>query len=168
MTIEVGPLRRTSEFGDVPTPDLIRPGGQPLRFLVGRVPQLIAPLAQFAVLFEQPVHGARRADVDALVQQGGVDLVRRLVHEAWRMQKRQGGLAFRVGESPRRLGRWGDGTGLGPWHACPVEAGPRKIQGAAGRRAADRGRQLSGCRHELPSSRTAVGSAIPSRAETFF
>jgi len=42
------------------------------------------------------------------------------------------------------------------------------IEGAAGRRAADRGRQLSGCRHELPSSRPASGSAIPSRAETFF
>ena len=168
VEIEVGPLGRTEEFGDVPAPDLIGAGGQQFRLLVGRVAQLIAPLAHFPVLVQKTVHRARRAEVEALVQQRGVDLVRRLIHEPFRVQMHQGGLALRVGESPRRLGPWGDGVGFRAWRSRPIEGGPRKIQSTAGRRAADRGRQLSGCRHELPSSRPAAGSAIPSRAETFF
>ena len=148
--------------------NLVGLGGQQFRLLVGRVAQLIAPFAHFAVLLQQSIQGARRADVDALVEQSGMDLVWRLIHEPLRMQMLQRGLALSVGESPRRLGPWGQGAGLRTWRSRPVEGDPRKIQSAAGRRAANRGRQLNGRRHELLSSRPAAGSPIPSRAETFF
>jgi hypothetical protein len=35
VEIEVGPFDWPEQFGDVPTPDLIRAGGQQRRFLVG-------------------------------------------------------------------------------------------------------------------------------------
>jgi hypothetical protein len=95
-----------------------------------------------------------------------VDLVRRLIHEALRVQEIQGGLTLGVRERPRRFRAWG--AGFRAWHARPVEGGARKDESAAGRRAADLGRELGGCRHEFSSADPASGSAIPSRVETFF
>ena len=44
---------------------------------------------------------------DPLIRQSGVDLLRRPINEALRVQVRQGGLSFQVRERPRRLGPWG-------------------------------------------------------------
>ena len=51
--------------------------------------ELIAAFADFVVLVEDAIHGADRAVVDALIKQAGIDLGRRLVSEAWRMQQVQ-------------------------------------------------------------------------------
>ncbi len=72
VEIEVGPLDRTPQLGDVPTPKLVGRGGQQLGFLVSRMNELIAALAGLPLLFEDAVHGANRAEVLAFVQQGGL------------------------------------------------------------------------------------------------
>src|ERR1035437_8993649 len=57
----------------VPAPQLVGGGGQQLGFLGSRMNKLVAALARFALVFEDAVHGAGRAEVLAFVQQGGLD-----------------------------------------------------------------------------------------------
>jgi hypothetical protein len=49
VQVQVGPLRRAKQLRDVPAPHLVRRRGEKLRLLVGRVPQLIAPLSDLGV-----------------------------------------------------------------------------------------------------------------------
>src|ERR1039457_4447179 len=56
VQIEVGPLDRTPQLGDVPAPKLVGRRGQQLGFLVRRMNQLIASLAGFSLLLENTVH----------------------------------------------------------------------------------------------------------------
>ena len=44
--MEVGPLGRPQQLGDIPGPDLIGRGGQQFRLVVLRVPQLVSSLVQ--------------------------------------------------------------------------------------------------------------------------
>ena len=74
VEVEVGPLRRTQELGDVPGPDLPGRGGHQLWLLVFRVFQLVASLADFLPVVEDAVHGADRAEVASLVEQGRIHL----------------------------------------------------------------------------------------------
>ena len=48
VEIEVGPLGRTPQFGNIPAPELVGTGGQQFRLLVGRMDELIAALAILA------------------------------------------------------------------------------------------------------------------------
>ena len=73
VQIEVGPLRRPAQFGDVPAPELVGAGGQQFRLLIRRMHELIAALAVLALLFQHPVHGADRAMIPAFVEQCGID-----------------------------------------------------------------------------------------------
>ncbi len=66
--VEVAPLRRAHEFGDVPGPDFVGLLRQKLGFLVSRMAQLLAAFADLAIVVQDPVHGADRAVVDAFVQ----------------------------------------------------------------------------------------------------
>ena len=52
VEIEVGPLGRPQQLGDVPAPKLVGCGGQQLGSLVRRVHELIAALAGFSLFFE--------------------------------------------------------------------------------------------------------------------
>ena len=81
VEVEVRPLRRPQQLGDIPGPDLIGRGGHQLRLVVGRVPQLVSSLANFLPLVQDAVHRADRAEVLPLVQQRRVDLGRGLVGE---------------------------------------------------------------------------------------
>jgi hypothetical protein len=58
------------------------------------MPELIAPLAHLRVLGQEPVHRALRAEIRALVEQGGVDLGGRQVHEARLVQLGEHGALF--------------------------------------------------------------------------
>ena len=87
VEVEVGPLGRPEQFGDVPRPDLVGAGGQELGFRVTGMAQLVAPLAHLAVGFEDAVHGAHRAEVDALVEERGVDLARGFVDETGAVER---------------------------------------------------------------------------------
>src|ERR1019366_4452131 len=69
IEIEVGPLGLALQLGDVPTPELIRRRGQKLWLLICRMGEVIATFTSFTLLFQNPVHCAERAVIDALVQQ---------------------------------------------------------------------------------------------------
>src|ERR1700730_2882189 len=58
IQIEIRPLGGPQQLGDVPTPELIGSGGQQLRFLIGRMDELVAAFALLALLLEQTVHSA--------------------------------------------------------------------------------------------------------------
>src|SRR5271166_3128023 len=103
VEIEVAPLRWSHKFRDVPGPDLIGPFGDEFRLPVGGMAELLAAFADFAVLAKDAVHGADRAVVDAFIEQAGVDLGRRLVCEARRMQQIQHNLLLRIAQCPARL-----------------------------------------------------------------
>src|SRR6202162_6647261 len=87
VEIVVAPLRWPLQFGDVPGPDCIGPFRQKFWLPVSRMTQLLAEFADFAVLLEQAVHGADRTMIDALIEQGGVDLGWCLIGEKRRMQE---------------------------------------------------------------------------------
>src|SRR3954464_10879964 len=72
VQIKVGPLYRTPQLGDVPAPQLVGRGGQQLGLPVRRRNKLMATLARFSFLFQNPVHGADGAEILALIQQGGL------------------------------------------------------------------------------------------------
>ena len=115
VQIEVGPLDRTPQLGDVPAPKLVGRGGQQLRLLVSRMNELIAALARFSLLFQDAVHGAGRAEVLAFVQQGGLHGCRRAVLESLFMEDgqhaaRSAGLSERAG-ADRSGGKAGSGAG---------------------------------------------------------
>jgi hypothetical protein len=55
------------------------------------MPELIPPLAHLGTPRQEPVHRALRAEIRALVEQGGVDLGGGQVHEAGLVQPREHG-----------------------------------------------------------------------------
>ena len=81
------------------------------------MPQLSATFTDFVVLREEAVHRADRAEEDALIEQRGVDLRRRLIGEFRRVQNVQ-----------NRLPLWG---GQRPGWPRP-RAGDRRRRGQAG------------------------------------
>src|SRR4051812_4579574 len=82
VEIKVGPLGRTAQFRNIPSPDLVGSCGQQFWFPINGMTELVTTLADLAVFFEQPVHGTRRANREALVQQSGMNLRRRLIDES--------------------------------------------------------------------------------------
>ena len=82
VEVEVREGYRASELGDVPRPDLVRCDCDELRLGVHRPHQLVAALTGSGARAQEPVHGAHRADVAILVEQDGMDLPRRQVHES--------------------------------------------------------------------------------------
>ena len=98
IKIEVAPLRRSHQFGDVPRPDFVWTFRQKFRFLINRVAQLPAAFADLALAIEDPVHRSDRAVINTLVEQGRINLGWRLIGEARRMQHIQHGLLLRLGQ----------------------------------------------------------------------
>jgi hypothetical protein len=74
IQVEVGPLRRPEQLRDVPAPKLVGALRQQLRGGVAPMPELIAPLPHLGVLGQEPIHCPLRAEIRALVEQGGVNL----------------------------------------------------------------------------------------------
>lgn len=75
VQVEARPFGQPLELGDVPGPDLVGCGGEQLGLGVGRVGELVAPLAAAPCVCigrQQSVHGSHRAEVGALVEQRGV------------------------------------------------------------------------------------------------
>jgi len=73
IEIEVAPFRGPHQLGYVPGPNLIWAFGEKFRLLIDGAPQLSTPFADFVMLGENAIHGADRAQIDALVEQAGVD-----------------------------------------------------------------------------------------------
>jgi hypothetical protein len=168
VEVEVAPLGWPHQLGDVPGPDLIGAFSQQFGLLVGGMPELGAALADFAVLGEDAVHGADRAVVDALVEQAGVDLGRRLVGEARRVQQVEDGLLLRCAEGPGGFGSWaGDGRWRGSLGAVSLQAGAREARCAADRRHHAASRQASS--HRCGQGTSSLGAnGTPSSSATFF
>src|SRR5438552_3776124 len=102
VEIEVGPLRRPEQLGDIPAPDLIRSGGQELGSRIRRVAQLIAPLPHLVILLQDPVHRPLRAEVALGIEKLRVDLPRSQIDELGLVQHLEHGRAFRSRELARR------------------------------------------------------------------
>src|SRR5450756_695380 len=73
IEMEVAPFRRPHQLRYVPGPNLIWAFGEKLGLLVDGASQLSAPFADFVMLGENAIHGADRTQIDALVEQAGVD-----------------------------------------------------------------------------------------------
>ena len=87
VEVVVGPLLGAVQLGDVPH-HTVRRGGDELGLLVRGVGGLAAAFTHLVVLVEDPVHGGDRAQVDALVEQLGVDGGRGLVDELVGVEER--------------------------------------------------------------------------------
>ena len=94
VEIEVGPLGRAAQLGDVPTPKLIGRGGQQFRLLILRMDELIAALASCAILFQDAIHGPSRAKILAFIEQRGLDRGGRAILEAFGIEHGANRLAF--------------------------------------------------------------------------
>src|SRR5206468_10487062 len=66
------------------------------------MPELRAPLPHLGVRGQDAIHRPLGTQILAFVEQGGVDLARRQVHEARRMQLLEHRRSFRPAEGPRR------------------------------------------------------------------
>src|ERR1035441_2609288 len=91
--------------------------------------KLVAALLQLPIFSQDAMHSADRAEIDALVQQRGIDLRRSLVAEALRVQMIEHDLAFSRTESPLRCGT---DPGWSGWLHMAIQRGPRHAEGATG------------------------------------
>ena len=107
VEVEVRPLGRPQQLGDVPGPGLVRRRGHQFGLGVLGMLTLIAPLADRLIGGQDPIHRPLRAQVVAFVEQRRHDLRRRTVHEAWAGEHIEDLLA--LGFTLRPGGSW---TGL--------------------------------------------------------
>src|SRR4051812_19372454 len=165
VEIEVGPLRRPQQFRNVPAPELVRTGGQQLGPGVSRMDQLVPTFTHFALAFQNPVHGANRAMITALIEKGGVNRSRRAVLKSLFMQAGQDGFPFRGNKCPRHMPRGGGRRTKTSCTLLPVEGCPRKAKDLAGCFYSGNWRKiLNGGSHGVSVS----ASGIPSSMATFF
>lgn len=169
--MEVVPLGRSDQLGDVPAPQLVGPSGQQLRLGVGRMHQLVAPLTTLPLSGQNAVHRALRGQIPALVQKGGPHLRGRAVDKAFGVQLLEHRIALRSRKRPRRLGSRLPEPRL---RRTPpsVDRGGCRAHGPARRiRAHERGQLLDGLldqRSPLPLCFAPPAWSSPSKsAETF-
>jgi hypothetical protein len=170
--VEARPLGRTLELGDVPRPDLIGRNSEQLGLGVGRVGELVAPLATAAVGRQQPVHRAHRAEVATLVEQRRMHGRRRRVGKAVAVE----GVEQRLVLDGVECERWARARGTGhrrPHQRCAVRsyaltrwcAAPQ-AQGATGRAGAERRGEFVHGGHQILSPFSS--SVKPIKEASFF
>ena len=101
VEIEVGPLRRPQELGDLPAPELVGRLGQEFRLVVDGMDALVAPFSRLSVRSQDPIHAALGAQIGTFVEQGGVDLSRRSIAKALGVEHGQDGLDAAAGVAAR-------------------------------------------------------------------
>lgn len=101
---------RAEPLPDVARPDPVRSRRHELRSLVGRMPELRAPLATRALGSEDPAHRALGVHGLSVIEQRGHDLARRSIDEARIVEDLSYTFSFGSGES----------TGRG-WAGCMTE-----------------------------------------------
>src|ERR1035437_6066986 len=104
--------------------------------------KLIAALLQPSVLSQDAMHGADRAEINAFIDQGGIDLHWGLVRKALRVQMIEHSMAFGGPQATRRRGAQKP-AGI-RWHDAPIERGTRHTEGPTGHRFADAITQFQG------------------------
>jgi hypothetical protein len=90
VQIIVGPFHRTTQFGDVPTPQRIGARGESFRLGLDGTMQLIAALPALAFCFQQPVHRPEGAVVSTFLEPGSLHLRGRAILKALFLQTGQG------------------------------------------------------------------------------
>ena len=101
IQVKAGPLARHFQLGDVPAPNLVWVGGQQFGFGIGRMQALGASFDSLTGIGEQAIHGAHRTEVDALIEQCGINGGRRAVGETLAIEGVKQGFAFRLAERQR-------------------------------------------------------------------
>ena len=145
VEVEVGPFHRPHQFGDVPRPHLVGSLGQQFGLLIDRVTPLSAAFDDLALGCKDAIHRANRTKIDALIEQGGIDLGRGLVAEAGCLQMGKHLISFNFRQSTHgRLAGFLHARRGGQRRAMPMRRGPRHLQCRAGgsRQAAAAGRQI--------------------------
>src|SRR3984893_2473246 len=130
--------------------------------------QLIAALANLAVLVEQAIHGANRAVILAFIEQRRINSGWRTILETFFVQTSQNRIPFRRVECAcrrRPRGRCGESSGL---TALPVVRRPRYPQNLASRAGAHVDREFGDRGHQDFSSGSTSGSGFPNSAAAFF
>ena len=102
VEVVVGPLDGATKLRDIPRPNLVRRFGQQLRLGVVRMAPLVPALSDLAVLLQNPIHRANRAEVGSLVQKRSPHLSGRLVDEPLTVQGPEDFLALSFVESSVR------------------------------------------------------------------
>ena len=141
--------------------------GDELGFHIDGVAPLAPTLLDLAILMQDPVHGADRAMVEALVEQGCVDFGRSLVHEPRLAQQVDDALAFVSRQSPRGFGPWADSHGR-PCrrHLAAMEGGARQPDRRAG--GGDHPTARRQGRHGVHQGSSPLTIGRPSSKATFF
>ncbi len=80
--------------------------------MVLRMGELIPAFARGAVLFQDPIHGPRRAKILAFIEQRGVDRGRRAILEALGIQDGANGLDLHGAQCPGAVGDLLRGRGI--------------------------------------------------------
>ena len=101
IQVEIRPFGRSHQLGDIPRPDLVGGFGQQLGLLVEGMAELVAPFTDLTVFGQDAIQGADRAKIDALVQQGGIDLRGGQIDEPGCSQKIEHTAAFFRSKRPR-------------------------------------------------------------------
>src|ERR1035437_3268333 len=165
VEIEVRPLGRPQELGNIPTPNLVGRRDKQLGLFVRRMTELVPTLPHLAVFSQDSVHRADRTKKNAFIQERGEDLRWRFVPKAFRMQVLQHYLSFgrRQSTSGRGpLGRRGNRLQIA------IPGRPRHAQRMTRGRLTDVRSQLLDRAHSFPSSNLVFGIGLPSRAASFF
>ena len=116
-----------------------------------RMPEKVAAFANFLGISEDAIHGSRRAVINPLVEQCGVDLGGGLVHEAWRIEHSEEVMPLILAEGTRRGPTGCRCTADTRRLLTAVEAGPGYAQGpASGRDPHGGGKFRDGDRKSLP------------------
>ena len=165
VEIKIGPLRRAEQFRDIPAPELVGSGGQQFRFGVSRMRELVAALTRLARAFQNPVHGANRAMIKALVEQRGVNRRRRAVLKSLLMKAGQDHFPFRANQRTRHVPHGGSRRRKKIQTPLPIKRSARKVESLAGGSDSDHRRKIpDGRSHD--TSVSAIG--MPSSIATFF
>src|SRR5450755_2694368 len=168
VEIEVGPLGRPQQFGDVPTPELVWCGGQQFRLLVRRMRELIAALAGLAFLFEQAIHGADGAEILSFIEQRRINSGWRAILEAFAMQMCQDRCAFRWSKSAWRARPRPPDCGVDQRIFLAIVRSTRCKQRTASSARAHGGGQFGDRGHQEFSSGSGSRIGRPNSAATFF
>ena len=86
VEIKAGLFDRPHQLGDVPRPHLVGPLGQQFGLLIDRMATLAAAFRNLTMGGKDAIHRADGAQIDAFIEQGGIDFGRGLIREAGRAQ----------------------------------------------------------------------------------
>src|ERR1019366_2040179 len=167
IEIEVAPFRGPHQLRYVPGPNLIWAFSEKFRLLIDGAPQLSTPFADFVMLGENAIHGADRAQIDALVEQAGVDFGWSQINKPRLPQQVEYDLALLRDKRPHWRWPWAHGRKrLSPESLAAMKAGARQTKRRAG--GGDQAAAWRQVRHGVHQDSSSLEAGRPSNTATFF